>query len=202
MNTTCAGAAGTNPALKDVTANPRKLPASKEEPGGLRAEKRRDEKADGGEERHGVNSSSTGERRFKRNQEESVRKSLQYRRRHRRRTAKLPATLQEKCGILRCILEPAKENQGANPRKLPASKEEPEGLRAEERRDEKADGREERHGGNSSSTGKRRFERRPEPGGECPKIFAVSSAAQEAHRKTSSHASGEAWHTQVHPGTG
>ncbi|KAJ1081107.1 hypothetical protein NDU88_001291 [Pleurodeles waltl] len=44
-------------------------------------------------------------------QEERVRTSLQERRRRRRRNTKLPATLQEKRGILRCILGPVNGNQ-------------------------------------------------------------------------------------------
>ncbi|KAJ1080525.1 hypothetical protein NDU88_000724 [Pleurodeles waltl] len=98
---------------------------------------------------------------------------------------------------------PALKEVTANPQELPASKEEPGGLRAEKRTDEKAYGREETDGGvTSSSTGERNFEGRPKPGGECPNIIAVTSVAQEAHSETSSHASGEAWHTPVRPGTG
>ncbi|KAJ1190734.1 hypothetical protein NDU88_000056 [Pleurodeles waltl] len=44
-------------------------------------------------------------------------------------------------------------------------------------------------------------ERRREPVEERPEASAASSAAQEMHRKTSGHAPGEAWHTQVHPET-
>ncbi|KAJ1116828.1 hypothetical protein NDU88_005033 [Pleurodeles waltl] len=47
-----------------------------------------------------------------RNQKESARRYLQHWRRRRRRTVKLSATLQEQRGTLRCVLNPAKENQG------------------------------------------------------------------------------------------
>ncbi|KAJ1128122.1 hypothetical protein NDU88_006501 [Pleurodeles waltl] len=53
-----------------------------------------------------------------------------------------------------------------------------------------------------TATGKEQGrERRREPVGECPKVSTASSAVQEAHREASSHASGEAWHTQVRPET-
>ncbi|KAJ1174518.1 hypothetical protein NDU88_006339 [Pleurodeles waltl] len=66
------------------------------------------------------------------NQEESARRYLQHRRRGRRRTVKLPATLQEKRGTLRCILKPAKgkprplggENGRTNREEREGSKEE------------------------------------------------------------------------------
>ncbi|KAJ1181399.1 hypothetical protein NDU88_006606 [Pleurodeles waltl] len=97
---------------------------------------------------------------------------------------------------------PALKDEAANPRELPASKEEPGGFHASGRTDEKTNGREEGGCGSSRSTGERRFDQRQEPGGGCLKRFAASSAAQEAHCETSSHASGEAWHTQVRPETG
>ncbi|KAJ1198347.1 hypothetical protein NDU88_002188 [Pleurodeles waltl] len=82
----------------------------------------------------------------------------------------------------------------ANPQRLPASKEEPGGWCAGTRTAEKeADGREEDCGGGltRSSTGGWNGEIRLNPGGECLNNVAVTSAAQEAQRETTSHASGK-----------
>ncbi|KAJ1136258.1 hypothetical protein NDU88_002675 [Pleurodeles waltl] len=97
VNTTCAGAGGTNPAQKDVTANPRELPASKEEPGGLRGRrgqmKRQTAERRGAAEVAGVreNGYSKGDR----NQEPGGKcpNIFAVSSRRRRGTAKLPATL-------------------------------------------------------------------------------------------------------------
>ncbi|KAJ1203028.1 hypothetical protein NDU88_006823 [Pleurodeles waltl] len=66
-----------------------------------------------------------------------------------------------------------------------------------------ADGREGERGGGltRSSAGGRDGERRRNPGGERSDNVAETAAAQEAQRKTTSHASGEVWRTQVRPGT-
>ncbi|KAJ1209348.1 hypothetical protein NDU88_004726 [Pleurodeles waltl] len=94
----------------------------------------------------------------------------------------------------------------ANPKGLPASKEEPGECCGKTRSAMKtADCREEARGDDGtlrSSAGGRDEERSRIPGGgETWNDVTETAAVQEAQREDTSHASGEGWHTQVPPGT-
>ncbi|KAJ1093201.1 hypothetical protein NDU88_006308 [Pleurodeles waltl] len=107
------------------------------------------------------------------------------------------------------------KDRAANPFELPESKGQSELTRVPEKteKEKRTDGEggersgrsrsaEERGGTTDTAACKEQgCERRREPE-ECPEVSAASTVAQEAHREASSHASGEAWHTQVRPETG
>ncbi|KAJ1117188.1 hypothetical protein NDU88_005388 [Pleurodeles waltl] len=69
VNTTCAGAVGSNPDLKDESANPLGLPVSKEQLGRFHAPDNTDKKTDSGEDEHGGRSRSAGEQRLEQRRE-------------------------------------------------------------------------------------------------------------------------------------
>ncbi|KAJ1172322.1 hypothetical protein NDU88_004169 [Pleurodeles waltl] len=119
LNASCTVAARSTPELVDRAANPLGLPVSEGQPQRNRVpeETEKGKWTDGGEEeKSGRSKTATEQRRqpkrqLKRskdadrggNPKESAWGYRQHRPRCRRRTAKLPATLQEKRGILRCV---------------------------------------------------------------------------------------------------
>ncbi|KAJ1116521.1 hypothetical protein NDU88_004731 [Pleurodeles waltl] len=77
-------------------------------------------------------------------------------------------------------------------------------LRGNEKRHKKWRTAEKRRSGDSilrSGAGGRDEERSWIPGGEMWNDVTETAAVQEAQCKDTSHASGEAWYTQVRPGT-
>ncbi|KAJ1174018.1 hypothetical protein NDU88_005842 [Pleurodeles waltl] len=116
VKATCAVAAVSTRELKDGAANPLELPESKGQPGLTRTPENTEKgkRADGerGAEEAGVWKNEEGrptrlpakskDTSGGGNQKKSARRYLQHRW---RRTAKLPATLREKRGTLRCVLK-------------------------------------------------------------------------------------------------